>query len=112
MIVHLYEDLGVDCITRLRGMFGFALWDARRGQLLLARDRLGIKPMHYALGADGLYFGSEQKSILAAGQVEREADVARSATSSTTASCRRRRRCSAASAGSPPVTSCCSAAAR
>jgi asparagine synthase (glutamine-hydrolysing) len=75
VIVHLYEDLGVDCITRLRGMFGFALWDARRRQLLLARDRLGIKPMHYALGADGIYFGSEQKSILAAGQVEKDADI-------------------------------------
>ena len=75
VIVHLYEDLGVDCVKRLRGMFGFALWDARRRQLMLARDRLGIKPMHYALGADGLYFGSEIKSILVADRVEREMDA-------------------------------------
>ena len=44
-IVHLYEDLGPRCVERLRGMFGFAIWDERKQQLLLARDRLGIKPM-------------------------------------------------------------------
>jgi asparagine synthase (glutamine-hydrolysing) len=75
VIVHLWEDRGVECLGRLRGMFGLALWDARRRQLLLARDRLGIKPMHYALGDDGLYFGSEIKSILMADRVERDVDA-------------------------------------
>ncbi len=76
VIVHLYEDHGAECLARLRGMFGLALWDARRGELLLARDRLGIKPMHYALADDGLYFGSEMKSILMAGRVARDVDDA------------------------------------
>ena len=56
-------------------MFGFALWDARRRRLMLARDRLGIKPMNYAIGEDGCYFGSEYKSILIADRIERTIDV-------------------------------------
>jgi asparagine synthase (glutamine-hydrolysing) len=75
VIVHLYEDHGVDCLHHLRGMFAFALWDARQRRLLLARDRLGIKPLHYAIEHDACYFGSEQKGILAAGRVERTLDV-------------------------------------
>lgn len=67
VIVHLYEDLGPACLDRLRGMFGFALWDARRQSLMLARDRMGIKPLHYALTPEGLCFGSELKAILAGG---------------------------------------------
>jgi asparagine synthase (glutamine-hydrolysing) len=65
MIVHLYEEMGSDCVTKLRGMFGFAVYDERRRRLLLARDRLGKKPLHYALSDGRLYFGSEIKSILA-----------------------------------------------
>jgi asparagine synthase (glutamine-hydrolysing) len=65
IIVHLYEELGSDCVKRLRGMFGLALWDVRRQKLLLARDRLGKKPLHYAFHKNRLLFGSEIKTILA-----------------------------------------------
>jgi asparagine synthase (glutamine-hydrolysing) len=65
VIVHLYEDLGSNCVNKLRGMFAFALYDARRGKLLIARDRLGKKPVHYAFAGGRLLFGSEIKSILA-----------------------------------------------
>ena len=66
VIVHLYEDLGKSCVHKLRGMFAFALYDERERTLLLARDRLGKKPLHYALSGDRLIFGSEIKAILAA----------------------------------------------
>jgi asparagine synthase (glutamine-hydrolysing) len=65
VIVHLYEEFGADCVDKLRGMFAFALYDERRRKLLLARDRFGKKPLHYALVGDRLLFGSEIKSILA-----------------------------------------------
>jgi asparagine synthase (glutamine-hydrolysing) len=65
VIVHLYEDLGSDCIQKLRGMFAIALYDERRRRLLLARDRLGKKPLHYSLTAGQFLFGSEIKSLLA-----------------------------------------------
>lgn len=75
VIVHMYEDYGVECLQKLRGMFAFALWNAKIRQILLARDRLGIKPLHFAIGKDGsLYFGSELKSILVAGQIKRQID--------------------------------------
>jgi asparagine synthase (glutamine-hydrolysing) len=64
-IVHLYEEFGADCVQKLRGMFVFALWDEKRQKLLIARDRLGKKPLHYALHRGRLYFASEIKSILA-----------------------------------------------
>jgi asparagine synthase (glutamine-hydrolysing) len=64
VIVHLYEDLGEECVQHLRGMFGFALWDAPKRRLLLARDRLGIKPLYYTQAGGRLIFGSEIKAIL------------------------------------------------
>jgi asparagine synthase (glutamine-hydrolysing) len=75
VIAHLYEDLGPECVHRLRGMFGFALWDSHRRLLLLARDRLGIKPLYYTLEAEGLCFGSEIKPILVANQLKPKMDV-------------------------------------
>lgn len=65
VIVHLYEELGADCVKKLRGMFAIALYDTKQDALLLARDRLGKKPLHYALHRDRLIFGSEIKTILA-----------------------------------------------
>jgi asparagine synthase (glutamine-hydrolysing) len=73
-IVHLYEELGPACVERLRGMFAFAIWDARRRRLLLARDRLGIKPLYYACPANSIVFGSEIKSVLSAADVPAEPD--------------------------------------
>jgi asparagine synthase (glutamine-hydrolysing) len=63
-IVHLYEEYGVECVNSLRGMFAFALWDVNRNRLLLARDRLGKKPLYYAENDGALLFGSELKCLL------------------------------------------------
>ena len=65
VIVHLYEEMGADCITQLRGMFAIALYDAKQNSVLLARDRLGKKPLYYAVREGRLYFGSEIKAMLA-----------------------------------------------
>jgi asparagine synthase (glutamine-hydrolysing) len=75
VIVHAWEAWGADCVRRFRGMFAFALWDQNQQTLFLARDRLGVKPLYYALLPDGvLLFGSELKSLLAHGALEREID--------------------------------------
>ena len=65
VIIHLYEEMGADCVQKLRGMFALAIYDHTKRKLILARDRLGKKPLHYALVKDKLYFASEIKSILA-----------------------------------------------
>jgi asparagine synthase (glutamine-hydrolysing) len=73
-IVHLYEELGADAVTQLRGMFAFAIWDRARQRLLLARDRLGEKPLYFGVRDGILYFGSELKALLAARVFAREPD--------------------------------------
>ncbi len=77
VIVHAWEAWGEDCVQRFRGMFAFALWDRNRDTLFLVRDRLGVKPLFYALLDDGqLIFGSELKTLLAHGGLSREIDPA------------------------------------
>src|SRR3990172_7332503 len=71
-ILHLYEEEGDRCVERLSGMLAFAVWDRARGRLLLARDRLGIKPLYYACTDQELLFASEIKAILAAGSLKPE----------------------------------------
>jgi len=69
-IVHLYEDHGIDFPRHLRGMFAIAVWDAELRQLVLVRDRMGVKPLYYATTSSGLAFASEVKSLIAGGLVK------------------------------------------
>jgi asparagine synthase (glutamine-hydrolysing) len=75
VIVHLYEEQGEEFVKKLRGMFSFALWDEAAETLILARDRVGIKPLYYYLTDDSIIFGSEIKSILADRDVPRTVDL-------------------------------------
>ncbi len=75
VIVHLYEDHGPDCVAMLRGMFAFAIWNSRRRTLLLARDRIGIKPLYYHLNEGRIAFASEMRALLALPDVERQIDA-------------------------------------
>jgi asparagine synthase (glutamine-hydrolysing) len=77
VIVHLYEEFGVDCLKYLEGMFAFAIWDSNKERLLLARDRMGEKPLHYGVFDGKLIFGSELKGLLAhpAADAKRELDL-------------------------------------
>jgi asparagine synthase (glutamine-hydrolysing) len=74
-ILHLYEEEGPHCVERLHGMFALAIWDERRRELFLARDRLGVKPLYYAGTAGGLVFGSEIKAVLRHPAVRAELDL-------------------------------------
>src|SRR3954463_13282001 len=76
VLVHLYEELGDELVTRLRGMFAFALWDRPRRRLLLARDRLGIKPLYLYRDSEKVIFGSELKALLAYPGLARDVDAA------------------------------------
>lgn len=76
VIVHLYEDLGPDCLRQLNGQFAIAIWDKRHRELFLARDRLGIRPLYYTVADGTLIFGSEIKALLATGRVRAEIDPA------------------------------------
>jgi asparagine synthase (glutamine-hydrolysing) len=75
VIVHEWEEHGADCVDHLHGQFGFALWDETQRTLMLARDRLGIKPIYYAWNGRRLVFSSEIKAILATGAVTPEVDL-------------------------------------
>jgi asparagine synthase (glutamine-hydrolysing) len=72
VIIHAYEEYGEDFLSRLRGMFAFAIWDEKKQQLLLARDRVGIKPLYYYLTDKALLFASEMKAILQDSSVHRD----------------------------------------
>jgi asparagine synthase (glutamine-hydrolysing) len=74
VLVHLYEEMGDRLVERLRGMFAFAIWDSRRQRLLLARDRIGIKPLYYFRDQEKVVFGSELKAILVDPAVPRIVD--------------------------------------
>jgi asparagine synthase (glutamine-hydrolysing) len=76
VIVHLYEELGAACVEKLHGMFAFALWDARNHQLLLARDRVGKKPLYYSLRDGALSFASEMGALMQDPTISREIDPA------------------------------------
>ena len=73
-IVHAFEEWGEKCVSKLRGMFAFAIWDVKRKSLFLARDRLGIKPLFYGTAGGAFSFASEMKAILASGSFPREID--------------------------------------
>jgi len=75
-LLHLYEEEGPDFVRLLEGMFAIGLWDARKGELLLVRDRIGIKPLYYAVLPGTVLFGSEIKAILAHPRVSRRIDLA------------------------------------
>jgi len=76
VVLHLFEEFGAEALAHLNGIFAVAIWNERRRELFLARDRMGVKPLYYAMTGDGLTFGSEMKVLLANPAVERRLDVA------------------------------------
>ena len=75
VVIHLYEELGIRCLEKMNGMFAFALWDRHKKTLILARDRIGKKPLHYTLSNEGIVFASELKALLTHPGVSREIDL-------------------------------------
>ena len=75
VIVHLYKEYGVDCVRRLQGMFAFALWDKRRRRLVIARDRIGKKPLFYARTSGGVTFASGLAALMTDDNVPRDVDA-------------------------------------
>jgi len=75
VLLHLYEEFGSDCVQHLDGIFAFAIWDIPRREILLARDRMGIKPLYYTETKNQLIFGSEMKVVLAHPEVKRDIDL-------------------------------------
>ena len=75
VILHLYEEFGTECVQHLDGIFAFAIWDSRGREVIIARDRMGIKPLYYTELPGRLIFGSEMKALLAHPQVERDIDL-------------------------------------
>ncbi|GAF92992.1 unnamed protein product, partial [marine sediment metagenome] len=75
VIVHAYEEYGVDCVKHFNGMFAFAIWDTKNKRLLLARDRVGIKPLYYHENSGAVIWASEIKAILQDPSVPREIDT-------------------------------------
>ena len=75
VIIHLYEEKGVECVKFLRGMFAFAIWDENKKRLFLARDRIGKKPLNYAINGKTLVFSSEIKSILEDPSIEKQVNL-------------------------------------
>jgi asparagine synthase (glutamine-hydrolysing) len=75
VIIHAYEEFGPDCVKELRGMFAFAIWDAKRKRLFIARDRVGIKPLYFCETDKAFYFASELKAIIADNSVPREINL-------------------------------------
>ncbi len=76
VILHLYDEYGVECVKHLRGMFAYALWDTRRTRLVLARDHVGQKPLFFHHDGGRFVFGSEVKAVLASGMLEPKLDLA------------------------------------
>lgn len=74
-IIHLYETYGIDCVKHMNGMFAFALWDQNKKRLLLARDRMGVKPLYYALQNNSIYFSSELKGLLAIPELKKDLNL-------------------------------------
>ena len=74
VILHLYEELGPECVRELRGMFAFALWDSNRRRLFVARDRVGIKPLYYACSGKAFHFASELKGLITDPTINRDLD--------------------------------------